>query len=226
MDIKHVGDRECISCGDCIDVCPVNAISWKGVKVQPCKDSKKRIVVRIVIGVLLAALLAGAIGYYWNQESAPNLPIGGDRGNQVGDLCVDYDLEVVTGEAITADLADPTETGKITIINFWGTWCTPCVNELPYFHQIATDYADSVAVFAIHTNMVSETAPAYIADHYPDSLITFARDGEAEAYYTALGGRGTYPYTVVLDRNGTIVKVFWESLHYEDLQAVVEEHLN
>ena len=226
VDIKHVGDRECISCGDCIDVCPVNAISWKGVKVQPCKDSKKRIVVRIVIGVLLAALLAGAIGYYWNQESAPNLPIGGDRGNQVGDLCVDYDLEVVTGEAITADLADPTETGKITIINFWGTWCTPCVNELPYFHQIATDYADSVAVFAIHTNMVSETAPAYIADHYPDSLITFARDGEAEAYYTALGGRGTYPYTVVLDRNGTIVKVFWESLHYEDLQAVVEEHLN
>ena len=50
--------------------------------------------------------------------------------------------------------------------------------------------------------------------------------GEGEAYYTALGGRGTYPYTVVLDENGVIVKVFWESLHYEDLQAVVEAQLN
>ena len=32
MDIKHVGDHECISCGECIPVCPVNAIRWKGEK--------------------------------------------------------------------------------------------------------------------------------------------------------------------------------------------------
>ncbi len=33
MDIKHVGDHECISCGECIPVCPVNAIKWKGDKI-------------------------------------------------------------------------------------------------------------------------------------------------------------------------------------------------
>ena len=230
VDIKTVGDRECISCGECIDVCPVNAISWKGCKVsvKPNESkSGKRTVVRIVIAVLMAALLVGAVTYYWNQESTPNLPVGdAARGNQVGDLCFDYDLEIVTGDAITTETVDPTASGKITIINFWGTWCTPCVNELPYFDQIATDYADSVAVYAIHTNMVSETAPAYIAEHYPDSLITFARDDTGEAYYTALGGRGTYPYSVILDENGVIVQIFWSSVHYVDLQTVVEEQLN
>ena len=30
MDIRHVGDRECINCGECIPVCPTKAISWKG----------------------------------------------------------------------------------------------------------------------------------------------------------------------------------------------------
>ena len=226
VDIKTVGDRECISCGDCIDVCPVNAISFKGCKVKPAAPSKKRTVVRVVIAAVMVIALACSIGYFWSQDSAPNLPIGGERGNQEGDLCVNYDLEIVTGEAITSETVDPTATGKITVINFWGTWCTPCVNELPYFDQIATDYADSVEVFAIHTNMVSETEPGYLAEHYPDSLITFARDGAGEAYYTALGGRGTYPFTVILDETGTIVKIFWSSVHYEDLQTVVEEHLN
>ena len=226
VDIKHVGDQECISCGDCIDVCPVNAISFKGCKVKPAAPSKKRTAVRAIVAIVMAIVLVGAIGYYWSQESVSNLPIGGDRGNEVGDLCVNYDLEIVTGEAITAETIDPTATGKITVINFWGTWCTPCVNELPYFDQIATEYADSVDVVAIHTNMVSDTAPAYIAGHYPDSRITFARDGEGEAYYTSLGGRGTYPYTVILDETGKIVKIFWSSVHYEDLQAVVEQQLN
>ena len=33
MDIKHVGDHECINCGACIPVCPTKAISWKGSKI-------------------------------------------------------------------------------------------------------------------------------------------------------------------------------------------------
>ena len=230
VDIKHVGDQECISCGECIDVCPTKAISWKGFKIKSNDKNKKlHTVTRAIVAVILAVALVGAIGYYWNQESTPNLPIGDEnRGNQVGDLCYGYDLEIVTGEGVTDKTIDPTTTGKITIINFWGTWCTPCVNELPYFDQIATNYPDSVCVIAIHTNMVSETEPAYLASHYPDSNITFARDyiiDGAEGYYTTLGGRGTYPYTVVLDEQGVIVKVFWEALHYEDLAAVVEAQL-
>jgi ferredoxin len=34
MDIKKVGDRECINCGSCIPVCPTKAISWKGGKIK------------------------------------------------------------------------------------------------------------------------------------------------------------------------------------------------
>ena len=230
MDIRHVGDQECISCGECIEVCPTKAISWKGIKVKSVAgNEKKRTVTRIIAAVVMLGVLIGAVGYYWSLDDARQKDPAGltqDRGNQVGDLCYNYDLELLDGSGATGEILDPTATGKITVINFWGTWCTPCVNELPYFDQIATEYADSVDVVAIHTNMVSDTAPAYIAGHYPDSRITFARDGEGEAYYTSLGGRGTYPYTVILDETGKIVKIFWSSVHYEDLQAVVEQQLN
>lgn len=236
LDIRHVGDQECISCGECIDVCPTQAIAFKGGRIflkenegaapSPVTE-KRRKFVRIVTALLMATLLIGAIVHYWNEEEA-TVVTNAERGSEIGDLCHGYDLEIIDESGILTDTIDPTATGKITIVNFWGTWCTPCVNELPYFDQIASDYADSVTVIAIHTHMVVDTAPAYIASHYPDSKLVFAKDypidevGLVGGYYSALGGRGTFPYTVVLDENGIIRNIFVAALEYEDLQQAVE----
>ncbi len=231
MDIKNVGDAECISCGECIDVCPTNAIMWKGLKLrkkdetlnETVKDHKKaRLITRAISCMLLVAILIGSVAFYWNDASN-NIPT--EKGTEVGDLCYGADLTIVNGIGITENTINPIETGKITIINFWGTWCTPCVNELPYFDKIATNYADTVSVIAVHTNMIVDTAPEYIGTYYSNSKITFACDLADEGYYSLLGGRGTYPYTVVLDENGVIVKIFFEALEYEDLEEVVESQL-
>jgi hypothetical protein len=78
--------------------------------------------------------------------------------------------------------------------------------------------------------MISETAPPFIQTYYADSNLIFARDftdGEStvEQYYTMLGGRGTYPYTMILDENGIVIAIFVNALEYEDLQEVVEAQL-
>ena len=231
MDIKHVGDSECISCGECIDVCPTGAISFKGTKNKskiPSDDiksnTKARKITRAISAVLLVAVLITAIVYYWNvpdvRQSSPTVET--EYGTEIGDYCFGSDLNIVTGEEITADTINPIETGKTTIINFWGTWCTPCVNELPYFDRIATEYKDTVSVIAVHSEMAKDTAPAYIKEHYPQSDLIFACDTENAGYYTALGGRGAYPYTVVIDQKGVITQVFFKALEYEDLKEAVD----
>lgn len=230
MDIKNVGDAECISCGECIDVCPTNAIMWKGLKLkkkdetlnETVKDHKNaRLITRAISCVLLVAILITSIAFYWNDESN-NIPT--QTGTEVGNLCYGADLTIIDENGINENTINPVQTGKITIINFWGTWCTPCVNELPYFEQIANNYKDSVSVIAVHSNMGGEftTAPDYIKEHYPQSNLLFAIDLDEAGYYTMLGGRGTYPYTVVLDENGVIAKIFFEALEYEDLEKAVE----
>lgn len=233
VDIKNPGDQECISCGACVGVCPTKAISFKGPKIllapnagekiEP-KQNKKRLICRIITLVLLAGLLIGAIGYSW-KASGSTLP---PEGNQVGDLCYSYELELIDGNGPTGETLNPSKNGKLTIANFWGTWCGPCVKELPYFAQIAEEYSDDVTVVAIHSAGLHDTAPAYIAENYPDSKLLFAwelgdeMDGE---YYLKLGGLSAYPYTVVLDENGVIIEIFFSSVHYEELKAVVDEHL-
>ena len=96
FDIKTVGDRECINCGECIPACPTKAIVWKGSSVfvkpndfkqepieKPSEKTKKRkTVLRIVSTVLLLALLAGSFSYYWVSYEEP-----ADYGTEVGNLC-------------------------------------------------------------------------------------------------------------------------------------------
>ncbi|MBQ9848634.1 MAG: 4Fe-4S binding protein [Clostridia bacterium] len=239
MDIKQVGDRECISCGECINVCPTKAIVWKGPSIlhlnpvpntqaQQPEHKTAKTVTRAVSAVLMLAVLIGSFVYYWNSEpESTNPPEQSqteqvERGNTVGKLCYASELSVVDGNGVTEAVIDPSATEKITVINFWGTWCTPCVNELPYFDRIASEYEETVSVIAVHTEMAGETEAEYLKTHYPESKITFAVDLKNEAYYSMLGGRGTYPYTVVLDEKGIVRNVFLDALEYDDLKQAVE----
>lgn len=232
LDIKTVGDAECINCGECINVCPTNAIHWKGFKAKndipnTDKHKKAKLVTRIISAVLMVALLAGSIAFYWNESSNKI-----EYGTAVGDMCYGAQLPIVTPDGVSENTINPAQTGKITVVNFWGTWCTPCVNELPYFDQIATEYKDNVTVVAIHSSASKETSPEYIKGHYPNSNIVFANDIPDEndtfngKYYLNLGGSGAYPYTVLLDENGVIQEIFVKALHYEDLKAAVEKIQN
>ncbi|MGN0999518.1 MAG: 4Fe-4S binding protein [Faecousia sp.] len=237
LDIRHVGDQECVSCGECIDVCPTQAIHWKGPKIlvhpneiphEETADSRKkrdkrRLITRTVTAVVMLAVLAGAIVYYWNDSPAPAV----DAGNEIGDLCYGCDLDVLDGAGATGETINPITTGKVTVINFWGTWCTPCVNELPYFDRIASEYADTVTVIAVHSFLLGETAPEYIGKYYPQTKLVFALDYALDenftsGYYTTLGGRGTYPYTVILDGDGIIREIFYSSVEYGELKEAVE----
>ena len=262
VDIRTPGDQECISCGECVGVCPTKAIFWKGPKIFLApnegeetlsdKNKKKRFITRCISAFVMLAVLIGAIVYFWvtnknplpsdqnnpgitqteptqpgETEPANSLP---PLGTTEGSLCYGADLPIINGTGDTGETVDPTKTGKLTIINFWGTWCGPCVKELPYFEQIAKEYGEQVAVIAIHSANLVETGPDYIAENYSSSPLIFSWetenvDGISGPYYIQLGGLGSYPYTIVLDENGVIVKIFYSSVHYEDLKTVVDEHL-
>ena len=230
VDIKHVGDQECISCGECIGVCPTKAISWKGPKIllkaneAATKTDKRKRITQIISSLVLLAVLIGTLLYYWNPSTEAAQEPSQDPDSKVS-------LQIITADGISTETIDPTATGKVTIVNFWGTWCGPCVAELPYFNEVANTYKDQVVVIAIHSNQGVNTAPAYIAEHYPGSSIIFAKDNEGAnaingAYYTSLGFNMTYPATVVLDENGEILYSGITPFHsVDDLLAVLPESI-
>ena len=222
LDVRTVGDRECVSCGKCMACCPTGAIRWKRIREKAGRKpeasaDRRSIVLRAVTGLLALAVLIGAFCYYSNQEA----PAAG--GSETGELCPSVSLALLSGGTV-----DPAAGGSITLINFWGTWCSPCKRELPDFDRIAAEYEGRVRVIAVHTALEAENAQDYAAEHFPQSAILFAVDrpsspgAATDAFYAALGGRGVYPYTVVLDRNGRIYAKYLSAVDYDTLHGVVE----
>ena len=155
-------------------------------------------------------------------------------GNQGGNLCYSYPMEVFDENGKTGATIDPVATGKITIINFWGTWCGSCKAELPDFDRIATEYKDTVTVVAVHTHMDFDTAPDYVLKNYKNSNMVFAKDNPIdpsddysdEVLFKALGGGDAYPITIILDENGVIVSTILRATKYTELKSIVDATLN
>lgn len=146
------------------------------------------------------------------------------RGNKVGDLCYSHKLNRLNADG---QVSIDDYRGKVVIINFWGTWCNPCKNELPHFSKIAEDYAADAVVLGVHSSWSGEeSAESYVESNYADSHIVFCKDARlsasADVYYNLLGGNGYYPYTLVLDRDGVITYSASGALDYDDLALLID----
>lgn len=198
----------------------------------------QKLIFEIVVAVLMIALLTGALVYYNAIDKVPTdfeednddnpsnefIP----TGNQVGFMCPTYDLRNVydSGKTNVENLR-----GKVVVINFWYTTCGPCVAELPYFNQLANAYADDVTVLIIHAAFDEETTAPYIDKHYPNTKMLTAFDdavaNQSDYFYKKLGGKGTYPMTVILDENGVITHNVKKSISgYAELEGYVQEALS
>ena len=209
------------------------------------REKRRYRIVSAVTAVVMAAVLIVALVYFnfIDGRESPTPPTtdtgavtdtdtGGEAtkplppvGNAVGNLAPDVTLSTYNTED---DFTLSDHRGKVTVINFWGTWCAPCIAELPYFDAVARDYADQVTVVAVHTNYVltGTNAPTvWIPQNYPDTNIVFAQDtddGVSGVFCTQMGGSDVFPMTIILDEDGVITFVRQGSLTRAELESAVK----
>jgi cytochrome c biogenesis protein CcmG/thiol:disulfide interchange protein DsbE len=108
--------------------------------------------------------------------------------------------------------------GKPVVLNFWASWCQPCVAQARILGEVAQAHAtDSVAFIGINTGDDPERAKRFARDHalpYPSVLDT---DGVAAAY-----GANTLPTLVVVDPQGNIASVISRVVGPDQIDAALE----
>jgi thiol-disulfide isomerase/thioredoxin len=103
--------------------------------------------------------------------------------------------------------------GKITVLDFWATWCAPCLASMPRLDKLARKNPD-VAVIAINLDDPALARALFDKQDYAMQLLA-GDDDVAQRY-----GASSIPHTVVLDRDGMVRQVV--SGTGPDLAALVE----
>lgn len=238
MDVKHVGDHECISCGKCMDFCAQGAIALKCGKItlkasetekkarlEP-EVKKRRSIGRVIWGIALTVLLFAIAWFNFigpageQNETSPAVPSGmGETdsltvGSEVGEQLPDFETELLGG----GNFRLSEYRGQAVIINFWGTTCAPCIEELPYYEQLKTAYPD-VEILAIHHRAGAKKAEDFLADKGWDHL-DFALDSKEKDLFALLNASDAMPQTIVLNREGEVIYNAQTPLTYEKLETL------
>lgn len=123
-------------------------------------------------------------------EPKPGMPL--EKGNKAPD----FTAELVDGTTLTLSELQ----GKPVIINFWATWCGPCVKEMPAFERLKADYGDEIGIIAVNCGDDAETVKEFVEKNGYTFPIALDETYDISMLYPTNG----IPYTVILDENGTV----------------------
>jgi thiol-disulfide isomerase/thioredoxin len=123
-----------------------------------------------------------------------------------------------------------TESDSVYVVNFWATWCVPCVKELPEFEKINANYSGlKVKVLLISLDnprhMQSRVSP-FIEEHGLKSEIILLDDPRSNNWIPRVDASwsGSIPATLVFTN---VTRSFYEkAFTYDELEKIVRQELN
>ncbi len=251
MDVRHVGDHECINCAKCMDVCARKAISFKagsvtlkapegGVPGEPENaPARRKRNGRIAWGAALAVLCAALLWFNvldpdlkTARKPSDDLPAAaepqteqeGDSFTSTAPIGFEVGMQL---QDFTVDCLDGTQfhladmRGKVVFLNLWATYCTPCVQELPHFDKLNREHEGDIAMLAVHSSIVTDDPAEYLADK--GWSMQFAVDTDDDTFFEIVNGSSTLPQTIVLNRCGEVIYNQKGSVTPEMLAALYEQ---
>lgn len=160
---------------------------------------------RILAGVAVAAVAAGGgiLAGHWasggNAGTADAASVTGKQDAAVGQL---WAAAVTTPDGKPQSLA--LYKGRPIVVNFWASWCGPCVEEMPELSALQREYAKKGIQFVglgVDSSPNIKTFLQKVHVAYPVYVAGFGGADVARAFGNTAGG---LPYTVVIDANGTV----------------------
>jgi cytochrome c biogenesis protein CcmG, thiol:disulfide interchange protein DsbE len=125
---------------------------------------------------------------------------GGSRPSRIGSAAPDFVVQDADRRVELRDFA-----GRIVVLNFWATWCPPCVEELPTLVQLQQQFREKgVTVIGVSVDVDADIYHRFLREHKIDFLTVRDPDQKTNNLY----GTFKFPETYIIDRKGILRRKF------------------
>ena len=95
--------------------------------------------------------------------------------------------------------------GQVVVLNFWATWCPPCIEEMPSLVEMQRRMkAKGVTVLAVSVDVDEGAYKQFVRDHNVNLITVRDPNGKSNGLY----GTFKFPETYIIDRNGVMRRKF------------------
>jgi cytochrome c biogenesis protein CcmG, thiol:disulfide interchange protein DsbE len=122
------------------------------------------------------------------------------RPARIGSAAPDFTVQDAAHKVTLSQLK-----GQVVVLNFWATWCPPCVEEMPSLVQMQQKMKDKgVTVLAVSVDVDDGAYRKFLQDHSVNLLAVRDADQKSNELY----GTFKFPETYIIDRNGVVRRKF------------------
>jgi len=124
----------------------------------------------------------------------------GSRPPRIGTAAPDFTVQDSDRKITLSDFR-----GKVVVLNFWATWCPPCVDEMPSLVQLQQRFKDKgVVLIGVSLDVDGDAYHKFLKDHNIDFLTVRDADQKSNSLY----GTFKFPETYIIDRSGIVRRKF------------------
>ena len=154
----------------------------------------------VVAFVLCATLPAGSVRA---QESFP----------------LNFDLPTATAKINLTQLS-----GKVVYVDFWASWCAPCLQSFPFMNELQSKYGDKgLRIVAISVDKERADVDTFLRKNPAQFIIAFDPAGQIAKQYQIKG----MPTSYLIGRNGQLIKIHrgFKNTDREQIERSIQEAL-
>lgn len=149
-----------------------------------------------------------------------NTGTGKVKDLEEGDVAPDFTATLVDGSTFTLSDFDD----KVVLINFFATWCGPCMREMPAFETLKADEYSDLEILCVDCMEDKKNVDKFVKEYGYTFPIAYDVDGTIEKYYPTDG----IPYTLVINK-GVIAKIYIGAMdaetQYKEYKGAIDECL-
>lgn len=149
----------------------------------------------------------------------PSYAIASNDGPKIGDVPPPLTLSKTLQGSPASEISWDKLQGKVVVLEFWATWCAPCIQAIPHLNELAEQFKDRPVIFISLTSENEDVVRLFLRDH---PMKTWVGLDDYEVLNKAFHVQGI-PHAVIVDVKGRIAAIAQpekiEARHLEEVLA-------